>query len=157
VKAEHINPVIQGAQAILSQLVGEKATMGKISLKKNLSEQGVEIVIVVGLTGELKGYAMFVMNHDTGHFLASKFMTGMPDEMVDELLPSAVSEITNMVSGKISALYYDIGIKNDITPPNFAEPPSEGFFSFLPPEAQLVSIPLTFECGNTLEITLCFT
>jgi chemotaxis protein CheX len=155
-KAEYINPVIQGAQTILAQLVGEKATMGKVSIKKSISEDGLEIVIVIGLVGELKGYAMFVMDHDTGHFLASKFMEGMPDNMVEELLSSAVSEITNMVSGKISALYCDIGIKSDISPPQFTEPPPGGFFKFLPNGAQVVCIPLTFECGRSLEIELCF-
>jgi chemotaxis protein CheX len=154
-KVEYLNPVVQGAQGILTQLCGEKARMGKLSVKKGFSEEP-DIGVYIGLIGELKGYALFIMSHDTGHFLASKLMQGLPDAMIEEMLPSAVAEITNMVSGRVSALYCDIGIKSDITPPTFASPTTGDFFAFVPTGVQLISIPLTFENGSALEVVVFF-
>ena len=154
-KAEHVNPVIQGAQIILSEICGEKGNMGKLTIKKDFS--GInEVVVVIGMTGDLKGYAIFSMCHAAAHLLASRFMAGMSEAEVEEFLSSAVAEIMNMISGRISTLYYEMGIKNDITTPNYVEPPPPGFFDFVPPGSQLISIPLTFACGAEFDIIMCF-
>ena len=112
-----VNPFIDAIMHIMPQLGFQNIVKGKISV----GEQFVEskgITIIVGLTDELRGNVAYNMTKDTAMQIASKMMMGMPVAELDELAQSAISELTNMVTGNAATNFEGQGLKVDISPPS---------------------------------------
>jgi len=70
--------------------------LGSISLK-NSPYASDNIVILVGLTGKIRGQAIFSMNKNVALTAASGMMGGLNLTELDEMSKSALSELTNMI------------------------------------------------------------
>lgn len=114
---EYINPFIEGAKDVLSQ-IGFNPVLGKIFLK-NYPYESNAVVVIVGITGKLRGQAIFSMSKDAALKIASQMMMGMEVAELDEMSKSAISELTNMILGKTATIFYDKGVGIEITPPSF--------------------------------------
>lgn len=115
---EYINPFIEASQTVLMQIANIDAKLGKVYLKTSPYKSG-SIMILVGLTGAMRGQAIFTMTKETALKVASQMMGGMPVVELDEISKSAISELTNMILGNTATLLYNKGIGIDITPPSF--------------------------------------
>ena len=149
--AEHINPFVQGSQNILSMVCGENTTLGKLGTKKQPC-QSEEVAIKIGIVGQITGSVVFTMKQELACYIASKMMMGMPVEQLDDMSISAISELTNMISGNVATLFSSIGVLIDITPPQFMKEPTSADFAFIPDNTLIVCIPLGFANGLTFEI-----
>jgi chemotaxis protein CheX len=112
-----ITPFIDAMMKILPQLGFQDIFKGKLSV----GEQFVEskgITIIVGLTDELRGNVAYNMSKEVAMQIASKMMMGMPVTEMDELAQSAISELTNMVTGNAATNFESQGLKVDISPPS---------------------------------------
>ncbi|AEY66883.1 chemotaxis protein CheX [Clostridium sp. BNL1100] len=114
---EYINPFIEASQTVLKQVVNVDARLGKVFLK-NSPYQGESILIIVGITGKIRGQAIFTMSKDVAFKIASAMMMGMPVDELNEISKSALSELTNMILGNTATLLYNKGIGIEITPPS---------------------------------------
>lgn len=114
---EYINPFIEASQTVLKQIASLDAKLGKVYLKTS-PYRSEDIIIMVGLTGKLRGQAIFSMSRDFGMKIASSMMMGMPVAEFDEMSKSAISELANMIMGNAATLLYNRGINIDITPPS---------------------------------------
>ncbi len=115
--AEHINPFVEASQGVLKQIAGVDAVLGKISLKTS-PYQGDSVIIIVGITGKIRGQVVFNMNKTAAMGIASQMMGGYPVAELDEISKSAISELTNMILGNTATLLYNKGIGIEITPPS---------------------------------------
>ncbi len=116
-KAEYINPFIKASAEILKQTTQLDFTTGAPYLKS--SPFGADdIVIMVGITGELRGQAVLTMSNDAARTIASAMMMGMPVDTIDEMATSALSELSNMIMGNSATLLFNEGLTVDITPPS---------------------------------------
>jgi chemotaxis protein CheX len=115
-KAEYINPFIQASQSVINMLSGANVQIGKPYLRvpPYFFDQ---IVIVIGVVGEIKGQIYFEMTNDTAKSIASAMMGGMPVNELDEISKSAISEMGNMIMGNAGTLFFNNSIEIDITPP----------------------------------------
>ncbi|MDP4179606.1 MAG: chemotaxis protein CheX [Bacillota bacterium] len=113
---EYINPFIEASQTVLKQIAGLDAKLGKVYLKESPYKSN-SIIVIVGLTGKIRGQAMFTMDMNVGLFIASSMMGGMPVSELDEISKSALSELTNMILGNTATILYNKGMAIDITPP----------------------------------------
>lgn len=145
---EYINPFIQGTQAVLNDVCNEKSQLGKIYLKTS-PYTGETISIIIGVTGDIKGQVIFSLNISTACSIASKMMMGMPVSEMDELAKSAISELTNIILGNTATLFYNNGIKIDITPPSLLMGENVQISTT---KMQTICIPLELSDGNTFEI-----
>lgn len=145
---EYINPFIQGTQAVLNDVCSEKSKLGKIYLKTS-PYTGETISIIIGVTGDIKGQVIFSLNISTACSIASKMMMGMPVSEMDELAKSAISELTNIILGNTATLFYNNGIKIDITPPSLLMGENVQISTT---KMQTICIPLELSDGNTFEI-----
>lgn len=116
VKVEHINPFIKASKDILTQMTNMEFTVGKPFVKTSPCAAG-NIVIVIGITGDIKGQAMISIEKSTAFEIVSNMMGGMPVKELDEISKSALSELGNMIMGNSATLLYNTGVKIDITPP----------------------------------------
>ncbi len=114
---EYINPFIEASQTVLKQIASLDAKLGKVFLK-TAPYKSEDIIIMVGLTGKIRGQANFSMKKEFAMKIASSMMMGMPVTEFDELSKSAISELANMIMGNAATILYNKGTNVDITPPS---------------------------------------
>jgi chemotaxis protein CheX len=119
-KVEYVNAFIKASTEVLNNFIAEKYTVGKPFIRKNPFPTK-EIVIILGITGEIKGQAVFSMSIDVAKAIASGMMMGMPVNEIDEMAKSALSELGNMIMGNSATLLFNKGVKIDITPPSLVK------------------------------------
>ncbi|RKD22520.1 chemotaxis protein CheX [Caminicella sporogenes DSM 14501] len=116
-KAEHVNPFIKASKEVITQMTNIEFKVGKPFLKKS-PFNAKSVLILIGITGDLKGQAIIDIDKSTALKIVSGMMGGMPVAELDEIARSALSELGNMIMGNSATLLYNQGIKIDITPPS---------------------------------------
>jgi len=116
-KVEYVNAFIKASTEVLNNFIAEKYSVGKPFIRQNPFPTK-EIIIILGITGEIKGQAVFSMSVDVAKAIASGMMMGMPVNEIDEMAKSALSELGNMIMGNSATLLFNKGVKIDITPPS---------------------------------------
>jgi len=119
-KAEYINAFIQASTGVLNNFVTEEFHVGKPFVRQN-PYPTKELVIILGITGDIKGQAVLSLSTDLAKVVASAMMMGMPVDEIDEMAKSALSELGNMIMGNSATLLFNLGVKVDITPPSLVK------------------------------------
>lgn len=114
---EYINPFIEASQSVFSMMTGNKPVLGQVYLKKTPYES-MNIAVIVGLTGKIRGQVVISMTETSACDIASAMMGGMPVAQMDDLAKSAISELGNMIMGNTATLLSSRGIGIEITPPS---------------------------------------
>jgi len=117
INVEYINPFIQASQQVLKQLVNIDFKLGKVYIKEPTYKVD-QVVVIIGMTGNIKGQVNFCMSLSTAKSIASIMMGGYPVNELDELAKSAIGEMANMIMGNTSTLFSQKGLKVEITPPS---------------------------------------
>lgn len=147
---EYINPFIEASQTVLRQIAGIEAKLGKVFLKDSPFRSD-NIMVIVGLTGKIRGQAIFTMNKATALSIASSMMGGMPVVELDEISKSAISELTNMILGNTATILYNKGVGVEITPPSFLMGEN---MQISPNKLKTICIPLILSGDNVMEIDI---
>lgn len=115
-KVEYINPFIKATTEVFKTMLNTEIKTGKPYIKASPFTAD-SLMIMVGITGEIRGQASITMNAELAKKVASTMMMGMPVEELDELSKSALSELANMIMGNSATLLFNAGVNIDITPP----------------------------------------
>jgi len=115
-KVEYINPFIKATTEVFKTMLNRELTTGKPYIKASPFVAD-SLMIMVGITGEIRGQASISMSEDLARSVASTMMMGMPVDALDELSKSALSELANMIMGNSATLLFNTGVNIDITPP----------------------------------------
>jgi chemotaxis protein CheX len=115
---EYINPFIEASQSVLKMMLGIDVKLGKVYLKSS-PYMGDSAMIIVGLTGKIRGQAVFCMSKKIAIYIASIMMGGIELNELDEIAKSAISELTNMILGNTATILEKAGVNVEITPPSF--------------------------------------
>lgn len=143
-KVEYINPFIKATTEVLRTITNVEFQTGKPYIKAS-PYNPKSVIIIVGITGEIRGQAVISMDLDVAKNVASAMMMGMPVEELDELAKSAISELGNMIMGNTATLLFNTGVNIDITPPTLMT--ADGL-SISSGSMRTVGIPLTSEIGE---------
>jgi len=100
----------------MKMVCNETASRGKVFIK-NSTFASDNVVIIIGIAGEIKGQVFFSMNNITACNIASTMMFGTEVKELDDMAKSAIAELGNMIMGNVSTEFFNNGIKIDITPP----------------------------------------
>lgn len=119
-KAELINPFLESARFVIEQVANVKPTTGQLSVK-NIGLLDQYIWIQIGMTGQLEGDIVFGLEESVALKVVSAMMGGFILHEMNEIGHSAISELSNMISGNATTLLYNQGVKVDITPPKLME------------------------------------
>lgn len=144
---EYINPFLMAASSVLRDF-GVETTIGKPSVKEAAFEND-SLIIMIGVTGEMKGQVMIAFRNDVACEIASKMMM-MPVTEMNEISTSAICELGNMILGNSATIFSTKGIGIDITPPTMCS----GEVVFSTNYAANVAIPLTLADGKSIEINV---
>lgn len=147
---EYINPFIEASQTVLKQIAGIDAKLGNVSLKDSPYTSD-NIVIFVGLTGKIRGQAIFAMSKAVAMTIASGMMGGMEVTELDEISKSALSELTNMILGNTATILYNKGIGIEITPPSFLMGDN---MQISPTKMKTICIPLLLGDNRQFELDI---
>lgn len=115
-KVEYIEPFIKASQNILLQVANEETVLGKMFLKDS-TFHGDNVIIIIGIAGDVKGQVIFNLSQNSACNVVSKMMCGMPVLTLDDMAKSAIGELANMISGNAAMLFSEQKINLDITPP----------------------------------------
>lgn len=114
---DYVRAFSQAAENVLEQLLGEKPTRGTPSFQLGATLQLQQVNAIVGLTGGVKGQIAYGMDKQTALAVAGAMM--MEEVTVlDEMGISALSELSNMISGNATVILSQSGAVSDITPPS---------------------------------------
>ena len=142
INAEHINPFLMAAKKVLQDMCFVDVTIQKPVLKE--ASFGIDTwVIIIGVTGEMRGQVMIAMTHDNACAIASK-MCMMEVKEIDDFAASALSELGNMIMGNAATVFSSNGIGIDITPPTL----SHGSVSFTNTFTKNLCVPMIFPDGE---------
>ncbi len=115
-KQEYVNPFIKAAIEVLAQTTQLNFSTNSPSLRKSPFLPD-EVLISLGIVGELKGKVILSMDKEIAKSIASKMMMGMPVAELDDMSKSALCELGNMIMGNVATLLFNAGVTIDITPP----------------------------------------
>lgn len=151
-KVEYINPFIESSINVINQTTGINPSLGKVHIKKN-SYKGDNVVVLIGLTGEIQGNVIITLHKNLACKIASAMMCGMPVSELDEIARSAISELCNMILGNTANIFYSNNINIDITPPTLLTGDN---MEFSQNKALTVCVPLHFEDGHEINIDISY-
>ena len=146
---DFINPFLSAATKIISEMCMVETKIGKPTLKEPVFD-GDSIVIIIGVTGEMKGQVMVALGFQTACDIASKMMMGMPVDELNELAKSAICELGNMILGNAATIFSNKGIAIDITPPTLAV----GNMSFSQTFAKNICVPIDYNGYGTIDMNI---
>jgi len=145
-KVEYINPFIKASKEVFKMTMNLELEIGRPYVKKTPFALK-DVVLVVGITGEVKGQVIINFEMDIAKKIASKMMMGMEVNELDEMSKSAISELGNMIMGNTATLIANKGISIDITPPTLMIG-KEINLSFS--NSQTIGLPLHSEIGDII-------
>jgi len=147
VKAEYINPFLESAQSVIEQVVQVRPSTGAVSVKDiKFVEQ--YIWIHIGVNGHMNGDIIFGLKEDVALKMISAMMGGYAISELDEMGRSAISELSNMISGNASTILYNQGLAVDITPPRIVEMAQAAGFE----SSKALAVPLIIDGIGELDI-----
>ncbi len=140
--AEHINPFLMSAKRVLQDTCFVEVGVQKPMLRE-ASFGPDSWVIIIGVTGEMRGQVLIAMTEENACNIASK-MCMMEVKQIDDFAASALSELGNMIMGNAATVFSSNGIGIDITPPTL----SHGEVSFTSSYVKTLCVPLTLPDGE---------
>lgn len=147
INVECINPFLMAATSILKEMCQFDLKVGKPYVKTTEFEHE-SVIIMIGVTGEMRGQVIIGFTLKKACDVASKMMMGMPVPDLDEISMSAISELGNMIMGNAATILSTKGVGIDITPPTVCR----GSISITTSFTKNICIPLNLDSGTLLEL-----
>ena len=126
---EYINPFLMAATSVIKDICQVDMKIGRPYVKTTEFASD-SVIIMIGVTGEVRGQVLMSFPEAHALHVASKMMMGMPVTALDDMSASAINEAT-ILSTK--------GIAMDITPPTLCR----GNVYLKQSYSQNICVPLT--------------
>ena len=114
---KYINPFLEAVVKILGEFGIQDIKKGKIVVKDSMRVD-LDITSIVGIIGGIRGNIAYSLSENTAKNIVSAMMMGMPVDELGSMGRSAISELSNMITGTASTLLSTTGEIIDITPPS---------------------------------------
>ena len=114
-KMELIQPFINSADAVLSQMLQAPTSVGNLTMEEEAYRRK-GVAALVGLTGDIEGRIIFDLDEETAVRVASKLAgASLPES--DDLIRETVCELANQVVGNAVCTLNDLGFNFRVHPP----------------------------------------
>lgn len=115
-KAEYIHPFVKAAHTVLQHELGIEPKRGELRLE-NTYYTTKDITVLIGIIGSVEGTVLYGFTEDVAKVMVQR-MIGERRPIIDDLAESAIAEVGNMISGHAGAMFEELGLPFNITPPN---------------------------------------
>ncbi len=141
-RAEWINPFIKAAEDVFINY-GLGFKIGKPELQ-GTEVLGNEVNVTIGITGDIKGHVILSLGTNEALAVARNIV---PWEITDfdEIASSSISELTNILVGRASTYFEQIGLATDLSVPSVFTGNSIKVYST---GVQNIAIPFTLYDNN---------
>ncbi|MFZ5943110.1 MAG: chemotaxis protein CheX [Bacillota bacterium] len=146
---KYINPFLKATSDIVTQVLGTMPAFEKAYVKDTPVNSQEELLIIIGVTGEMNGKVIINIDKVSCVNIASQMMGGMDVEF-NELSKSAVSELCNMILGTTATLFANQGIAINITSPTVLE----GSNIVITQKEQMICVPVNIFEGAKITINI---
>jgi chemotaxis protein CheX len=114
-RVEYINPFVEAAYNILTEVLGGEIKRGELYLK-SASVPVMGVAALVGLAGDVEGRVIFDMDMTTAMKIASQ-MNQEDLKQFDDLAKATITELANLITAQAVTKLHDLGFRFDLTPP----------------------------------------
>jgi len=114
-KMELIQPFINAADAVLSQMLQSSTTMGNLTMEEEAYRRK-GVAAQIWLTGDIEGRIVIDLDEETAIRVASK-LAGATLPESDALIRETVCELANQIVGNAICTLNDLGFQFRIHPP----------------------------------------
>lgn len=114
-RVEYINPFVESAYNVLSEVLGTEIKRGNLFLK-SATKPVMGVAAIVGLAGEVEGRVLFDMAKPTAIKIASVMNQEEMTEL-DDLAKATITELANMITAQAVTKLHELGFRFDLTPP----------------------------------------
>ena len=114
-RVEYINPFVEAAHNVLTEVLATEVKRGNLFLK-SATKPVMGVAAIVGLAGEVEGRVLFDMSKETAMKIASVMNMEELTE-IDDLVKATISELANMITAQAVTKLHELGFKFDLTPP----------------------------------------
>ena len=149
INVDYINPFLMATTSIMHDMCQMELKVGKPFIKTSEFEDS-SILIMIGVTGEMRGQVIIAIGYKKACEIASKMMMGMPVDELNEIAMSAIGELGNMIMGNSATILSTKGIGIDITPPTICR----GNISITTSYARNICIPFTLDGDTYIELDI---
>lgn len=146
--ADIINPFLSSSMQMLKDVAQIETNLGKPVVKQAKFNKET-VVIMIGITGEMKGQVMLAFPLNIACKVAGNMCMMEVTEMND-LSMSAICELGNMIMGNAATIFSTKGIGIDITPPTICI----GDMIFTTSITQNIAIPLNVDDSAAIEVNV---
>jgi chemotaxis protein CheX len=118
-RVEYINPFVESAYSILTEVLKMEVKRGEIYLKSN-SMSVLGVAAIVGLAGDVEGRVLFDMTQKTAINVANHMLQDMGMEPINsfsDMGKATITELANMITGQAVTKLHNLGFSFDLTPP----------------------------------------
>jgi len=150
---EYINPFIEATKTVIKDTTGYDSNVGKVFLRDSSSFSTSEVVVVIGLTGDMVGQVFISMDRKNVLNISSamvKAISGQEFTEIDPMCISAVSELSNMILGNATTMLFKRGLLINISPPSIIS----GKNLFISNKLKTLCIPINITNESTIEINV---
>lgn len=147
-RVEYINPFVEAAYNVLTEVLGTAIKRGNLYLK-SATKPVMGVAAIVGLAGEVEGRVLFDMTKATAIKIASVMNM---EELVtlDELGKATITELANIITAQAVTKLHELGFSFDLTPPALITGDNMEVSDH---EVEALIVPMETECG-LLEINV---
>lgn len=114
-RVEYINPFVESAYNVLSEVLATDIKRGNLFLK-SATKPVMGVAAIVGLAGEVEGRVLFDMSKATAIKIASVMNMEEMTEL-DDLAKATITELANMITAQAVTKLHELGFRFDLTPP----------------------------------------
>ncbi len=118
-RVEYINPFVESAHNVLTEVLQVEVQRGELFLKSTASPV-LGVAAIIGLAGDVEGRVLLDMSRDTAIQVATAMLKSMDMDAITELNEmgrATITELANMITGQAVTKLHDLGFKFDLTPP----------------------------------------
>jgi chemotaxis protein CheX len=118
-RVEYINPFVESAYNVLTEVLHGEVKRGELYLKST-SMPVLGVAAIIGLAGDVEGRVLFDMERDTAIQIASTMLQDMdmdPVSELDDMGRATITELANMITGQAVTKLHNLGFTFDVTPP----------------------------------------
>lgn len=144
-RLDYIDPFIESARYVLSEISRLEIKWGELSLKPAPTPTK-DTITIIGLAGDVEGRVLFEMDEKTALIVAGRMNSADYSHFTPVVIDS-LSELTNMMIGNAVSRLNDMGFRFTTSPPTFFK--GRDMLSSTP-RIETVVIPFATECGNVL-------
>jgi chemotaxis protein CheX len=105
IKSDYSDIFVEAWKSILVNITGEDIITAEIC---PVASTDRAICVEMAMVGDISAQIILGMDETTGRTIASSMLGGMEMENMDEIIPSAIGELCNMVMGTACFRYQQI-------------------------------------------------